>query len=337
MIKFDQLKKNRINNRGQGLAELAVFGSLLLVVFGFLVRYGLQYNYKQEVKMEAFRRSLKMAYDSDTPKDQSVILVKDVHIPNPQDMFTQGDRQSVKAPASVYWSNVSSQKLDYSDTEQSPSTKYIYNPDHNFAESGSTYTLAPGKPSDEDVIVKEFTTSALTPPQPGSVVVATPLTLKGVYTPITIASLAQAHVYEQEEGAAKEVMILMRDPSFCEKQYCPKDLLEKVQFSRTVPLYLDYYPVNTVTGDAGSPPATIDFVDSEAGEINTTLAIRQTENTVNDKHNQLVLTENSAVRNSTDILDETENVTHVIMTRDGDKSPTFVFKNEVSNLWTTPK
>jgi hypothetical protein len=335
---FNLFKKNRANNSGQGLAEISVFGALLLMAFGFLIRYGLQYNYSQQVKMEAFRRSLKLAYDSDVAKSQDVIVVKDVHIPNPQDMFVQGDRQAIKASAGVLWNN-GSQSADYSSTELKPTVKYIFNPDTKFSGSSSPYKQTSGTPSEKDVIVKEFTTSELTAPQGGSVLEATRLILKGVTTPYTISSYStQSKVYQQDEGyGGKEVMVLMSSAVDCNKQYCPKDLVEKVQFSTTVPLYLRYFPIFNVTGDAGQPPQTITFVDSEAGEINSTYSAMQTENTVNNKHDRLILDEDSTARNSRDILDETENVTHVIITRGGDKSPTFVFKNEASKPWTTPK
>jgi hypothetical protein len=334
--------KNRVNNSGQGLAELSVFGALLLMVFGFLLRYGMQYNYQQQVKMEAFRRALEIAYESDASKSHEVVLVKDVHVPNPQDMFVQGDRQTIRETTSMLWSN-SSRQMNYTDANSSSTVKYIFNPDKKFSGSGSSYTEIIGaKPAKNDVVVKEFTTAALTPPMNPILLTQDYLILKGVNSPYRVYSMDDTKVYLQEEGyGEKEVMVLMKDnPAVnCDNTYCPKAIVGEAHFGRAAPFAsgFRYYPVHSVNGDKGEIPTSIVFLDSEAGQINTTYAKQQTENKDNLRHNRLVLDENSAQRESRDILSETENVTHVIITRDGERSPSFAFKNEMSKPWTTPK
>lgn len=46
---------------GQATTEIAVFGIIILVVFGVLLRYAQMYNAQQEAQMYAFRKSLELA------------------------------------------------------------------------------------------------------------------------------------------------------------------------------------------------------------------------------------------------------------------------------------
>ena len=52
-----------IKDRGQAVAELAIFGSLILLVFSIILMYGQRLETQQQVKMEAFRKALQKAYD----------------------------------------------------------------------------------------------------------------------------------------------------------------------------------------------------------------------------------------------------------------------------------
>ncbi len=89
-LKIHCLKKDK----AQSLTELATFGSVLLLVMSFFVRYGLQYIYQQDIKMRAFRMALS---DASTAPDgsSSLVVVKDKHIPDPQDTFGIGSGVSV--------------------------------------------------------------------------------------------------------------------------------------------------------------------------------------------------------------------------------------------------
>ena len=81
---------------GQALVELAVFGSLLLVLIGYLVNNVLTSDYQQQSKAEAFRRGLAAAaattddVSPTAPTAISTLLVQDRHIPNPSDPFAIG-------------------------------------------------------------------------------------------------------------------------------------------------------------------------------------------------------------------------------------------------------
>ena len=90
--------------RGQALLELAVFGSILLMLIGILVNYGLRYNFQQQVMQQAFRKALKSAAKADRdgePSSTTHILIRDRHVPNPAGPFTVGSIIPVSASASV--------------------------------------------------------------------------------------------------------------------------------------------------------------------------------------------------------------------------------------------
>ena len=92
------------HRRGQALVELAIFGSLLIMVLGALISYGLNYDFSQQVSMEAFRRALATASNSpanNQPISASHIVLKDRHIPSPSDPFGVGSVTPVSSSASV--------------------------------------------------------------------------------------------------------------------------------------------------------------------------------------------------------------------------------------------
>ncbi len=89
---------------GQSLLELAVFGSIMIMLLGVLINYGLRYNYQQQVAQQTYRKALKGAADS--PKDgkpMSVmyVLTRDKHIPDPSQLFGLGSIMPISASASV--------------------------------------------------------------------------------------------------------------------------------------------------------------------------------------------------------------------------------------------
>ncbi len=89
---------------GQSLLELAIFGSLLLMLLGVLVGYGLRYNFQQQATMEAFRKAQEFAYKDDegAPRGSaSYTVIKDRHIPDPQNPFGVGQVSPIMASASV--------------------------------------------------------------------------------------------------------------------------------------------------------------------------------------------------------------------------------------------
>lgn len=95
-----------IDKKAQALAELAIFGTVLLGVFGYLLNYGLNYNYSENTQMIAFRQALKKAYEARaTYNTGSVIVVRDKPIPDPSSPFGLQSRFPVTSSASAIWSN----------------------------------------------------------------------------------------------------------------------------------------------------------------------------------------------------------------------------------------
>lgn len=84
--------------RGQALLELAIFGSLLLLLLGALLNYGLNAEYNQQVMMESFRKALGIAAGQGTG---AVSVVRDNPLPNPSNPFAVGSVLPVAASANV--------------------------------------------------------------------------------------------------------------------------------------------------------------------------------------------------------------------------------------------
>jgi hypothetical protein len=96
------LKTSSLNNKAQSLAELATFGAILFLVLAFLIRWGMYYNYAQDVGMRAFRMAMVEAHNNDAPDASgSVVIVEDKHIPDPRDKFGIGDVVSVQGSGNV--------------------------------------------------------------------------------------------------------------------------------------------------------------------------------------------------------------------------------------------
>lgn len=88
-------------SKGQALLELAIFGSLLILVLGVLLNYGLNADYSQRAKMEAFRHALALSSDSSVTGGGSYTLAKDRYIPNPSNPFAIGSALPVSDSGSV--------------------------------------------------------------------------------------------------------------------------------------------------------------------------------------------------------------------------------------------
>ncbi len=134
------------NIKAQSLAELAVLGSLLLVVLAFLVRYGLSFIYQQEADMRTFRKTLAIAIDAQQRTDAirrevllpttagrkagagggvTAIAVDHKHIPNPGDPMGIGSLDPVNSQADVVWGTTLND--DYEDITDLPNVDYIIN------------------------------------------------------------------------------------------------------------------------------------------------------------------------------------------------------------------
>ena len=81
--------------------ELAIFGSLILLVFSAMLMYGQRLDNQQQVKMEAFRRALQKAYEANG--SASYTLKKEGRTFNLFSGFGQGQASTVGSTASVLW------------------------------------------------------------------------------------------------------------------------------------------------------------------------------------------------------------------------------------------
>jgi hypothetical protein len=81
--------------KGQALLELAIFGSLVLLVLGVLVNYGLNADFTQQAVMRSFRQALKTAKDAQnlnivSPVQATHLSIDDRHIPDASHPFGIG-------------------------------------------------------------------------------------------------------------------------------------------------------------------------------------------------------------------------------------------------------
>lgn len=93
--------------QGQALLELAIFGSLLIMLLGVLVNYGLRYNFQQRTMQKAFREALNLADPGrKAERSSNYITIQDSHIPSPSNPFGVGPtRDSIAAASIPAWSN----------------------------------------------------------------------------------------------------------------------------------------------------------------------------------------------------------------------------------------
>ena len=86
--------------KSQALVEMAIFGTLMLVVLGSLLSYLQKMNEQQYVTQEAFRRSLAKAYEVRSSANYTVMVSKrDASIGSP----LVGDRSSYSGSGAVVW------------------------------------------------------------------------------------------------------------------------------------------------------------------------------------------------------------------------------------------
>jgi len=104
--------------KGQAILELAIFGSILIMLLGILINYGLRYNYQQQVMQQAFRKALASAavsMNDHTSISVAHAVVEDKHIPNPADPFAVGSVLPSSSGASVTRNYKLMETPDYED------------------------------------------------------------------------------------------------------------------------------------------------------------------------------------------------------------------------------
>lgn len=97
------------NKKGQAVAEMAIFGTLILLVFGVLLSFMQQLNDRQYTQMEAFRRALERvnSYTSDAEDGSGAsvqyTLAQNRHQINLAGGYKQGSNVTQTGSANVYW------------------------------------------------------------------------------------------------------------------------------------------------------------------------------------------------------------------------------------------
>lgn len=95
------MSRIRLSKTGQAATEMAIFGSLILVVFSMLLAYMQRQNEEQYVTMETFRRSLQKANDANA--SVSLNLIQYRRFAEASGGFWQGNRNMLGAGSSVFW------------------------------------------------------------------------------------------------------------------------------------------------------------------------------------------------------------------------------------------
>lgn len=97
-----QRRRQAAQEAGQALLELAIFGSLALLVLGALVSYGMNVDQQQQTQMEAIRHAMRsssvMGVD-DQPISTSHLVINERMIPDPSDAFAMGSLKEVSFSA----------------------------------------------------------------------------------------------------------------------------------------------------------------------------------------------------------------------------------------------
>ena len=139
-LRIHSLRKNK----AQSLTELATFGSVFLLVLSFFISYGMRHLYQQDINMRAFRMALADAYNTDSRYSNSLILVKDKHIPDPRDTFGVGEVQPILGQGNVVWANSLQDK--YKGLSDLPRIKFVINKGTHEYTTADYVTITPANP-----------------------------------------------------------------------------------------------------------------------------------------------------------------------------------------------
>ena len=87
--------------KAQAAAEMAIFGTLILILFSTILTYGQRFDFRQKVKMEAFRRALQESYYRNAGVSYS--YKRHSRLTDLFSGFGQGQQKDAQASASVMW------------------------------------------------------------------------------------------------------------------------------------------------------------------------------------------------------------------------------------------
>lgn len=92
-----------LSKRGQAVTEMAILGSLILLAFMVLLKYGQTLTAQQEAQMYAFRQALKSSYNENNAVSYTV--AKDKRVIDLFGKYDGSQKARLTAGASVMWMN----------------------------------------------------------------------------------------------------------------------------------------------------------------------------------------------------------------------------------------
>lgn len=84
--------------KGQATAELAILGSILIMLLAYLVQQGYLYNARQALEMYTFRKALELSRSPEQERGITLTVIRDVISPS---FFSSINRQRLMSSASV--------------------------------------------------------------------------------------------------------------------------------------------------------------------------------------------------------------------------------------------
>jgi hypothetical protein len=261
------------------MAELAVFGSILLMVLAFLVRYAMSYNNQQQFQMEAFRGALQKGFQgTDTMPAE---IYKDYPMADPQDEYGAAARQVLHASeAPIEWSNESGWGGD--------------------GNSELNYTFTSGV--DGATQEYRFTTSA----SMNRSLVGQSINVSYSFLPaLRTIPYEMMRVFNNDtypSGAVKIMAGNVANLAQCDSQYCPTDIIQSadVDSDGTVE------PITGAYGPTGNHVTDISTIDPNEGELdltNATQGIQQPVVTYARRDNMTIVDRGATVQSNAHLVD----------------------------------
>ena len=161
-----------LNHKGQSATEMAIFGTLIIAAFSFIIMFSERINRQQSYIMQGFRESLKEARSLKGPV--SYTKYADRRMPNVSTPMALGNQETFSTNSNVMWGNQfgisSSNTLGLAATELSKSYTYIKLNDAPLIEVPDIATPAAGTIATEVTTTTQQTHTEYEPEQfPGLV------------------------------------------------------------------------------------------------------------------------------------------------------------------------
>jgi hypothetical protein len=342
------MKKNILSaNKAQSMTEMAVFGSLLLMVLAWLIQMGMTYTEQQKLNMEAFRTALGVAAEDNATNHTQLVYVKDVHIPNPQDKLGMGSRQTLGAGDYVTWTNNSENLANLE-----PVLVYWFNPGGS-TETNRAYTL-----SDRESIANSGINVTVPATSTTNAEIAfIPVDRTSIYNKtneLTGSEQYKTRVLLPVNGLGEATMSSY-DP-YCQTNYCPTDIVDKADVNRDGRVTEEY--IYDLVGTPGQPPQRFKVINYSGGDIDGDKTVVNFEGPAGEqvapdqkqgllspevtysRDDENRIQDDKSNTNSVDILKQSDLINHRVRKNDAAGSIDIIpqdFIKQGTETWTTPK